>query len=137
MMRKGTSSKSSLFLLEVMVSVLFFALSASVCIQVFVKAHQLSREAEELNMAAGIASSAAELLASEKGEEQLPACYDEDWMPCGEDTAEYFLETDVTWEDGYKSGMLRVTKKDGTCIYELEAGHYFPWEKEGTVKTGE
>ena len=37
-------SKSALFLMELMITTLFFALASTVCVQLFVKAHQINRE---------------------------------------------------------------------------------------------
>ena len=49
-MKVRESSKSSLFLLELMISIVFFALAAAGCVQVFAKAHMLSQEASRLDM---------------------------------------------------------------------------------------
>lgn len=135
-MKRKMSSKSSLFLLEMMISVLFFAVAAAVCIQVFVKAHQLSGQAENLNMAAGIASSAAELLSS-GSEEELAVYYDADWMPCGRDGAEYILDVGTQKEKDQISGQIRITDKDGEVIYEMDCVRYIPWTKGGEVSAGE
>ncbi|MGN0279708.1 MAG: hypothetical protein ACI4C4_10190 [Lachnospiraceae bacterium] len=45
------SSKSSLFLMELILSILFFALASTACVQLFVKAHLLGIETEEENHA--------------------------------------------------------------------------------------
>lgn len=43
------SSKSGLFLMELIMSILFFSLAATVCVQMFVKGHSLSEESVRLN----------------------------------------------------------------------------------------
>lgn len=43
------SSKSSLFLMELIISILFFALASAVCIQLFVKAHLLDQKTNRQN----------------------------------------------------------------------------------------
>ena len=49
---KGTSAKrSSLFLLELIIAILFFSLTSAVCVQIFVRAHLISRQTQELNTA--------------------------------------------------------------------------------------
>lgn len=49
---KGTPAKrSSLFLLELIIAILFFSLTSAVCVQIFVRAHLISRQTQELNMA--------------------------------------------------------------------------------------
>lgn len=135
-MKRRASSRSGLFLLEMMISILFFAIAAVVCIQVFVKADQLSRRAENLDMAAGICASAAELLAC-GNEEEIAFCYDSGWMPCEQRNAEFFLEISTEGQGRRKTWQIRVTDKKGTCIFEMETGHYFPWKKEGKVTGGE
>lgn len=44
-------SKSSLFLMELIIVVLFFALTSAVCLQVFVKAHSVEQETKNINHA--------------------------------------------------------------------------------------
>ena len=49
---KGTPAKrSSLFLLELIIAILFFSLTSAVCVQIFVRAHLISRQTQELNTA--------------------------------------------------------------------------------------
>lgn len=43
------SSKSSLFLMELVIVILFFSLSSAVCIQLFVKAHSIDKQTVEMN----------------------------------------------------------------------------------------
>ena len=45
------SSKSSLFLMELIIAILFFSLASAVCIQLFVKSHLLGRTTTEENSA--------------------------------------------------------------------------------------
>lgn len=45
------SSKSSLFLMELILSILFFSLASAACIQLFVKSHLLDRQTTEANHA--------------------------------------------------------------------------------------
>lgn len=42
-------SKTSLFLMELIISIMFFSVSGAICIELFVKAHTLSEESVELN----------------------------------------------------------------------------------------
>ena len=50
-MERTPAKRSSLFLLELMIAILFFCLASAVCVQIFVKAHTISRETQELNTA--------------------------------------------------------------------------------------
>ena len=61
-MERKNASRSGMLLLELMMAILIFSLSAAVCIQVFVKAHDLSARAEDLAQAVNSCGSAAEIL---------------------------------------------------------------------------
>ena len=61
-MERKNASRSGMLLLELMMAILIFSLSAAVCIQVFVKAHDLSARAEDLAQAVNSCGSAAEVL---------------------------------------------------------------------------
>ena len=45
------SSRSSLFLIELVLSIFFFIIAAAICLQLFVKTYFLSRETIEINQA--------------------------------------------------------------------------------------
>lgn len=66
--RNNSKSKSGLFLLELIIAIVFFALSSVICIQLFVKAHTLSQKNTELNMAVIQAQNAAEAFKAANGE---------------------------------------------------------------------
>ena len=57
-------SKTSLFLMEMLVAVLIFALCAALCIQVFARAEEISLETARQEDALLLAQNAAELLRS-------------------------------------------------------------------------
>lgn len=48
-MKNRTSSRTGLFLMELILAVLLFSLSSVLCIQMFVKSHTLSKNSVELN----------------------------------------------------------------------------------------
>jgi len=64
MTHKYTSHKSSLFLLELILAILFFSIASAVCVQLFVKSHLLSKQAEILSIAVNECSDAAEIIYS-------------------------------------------------------------------------
>lgn len=55
------SSKSSLFLMEMIISILFFSVAAAACIQLFVKAHLIDNQTKEQNQAVIWSQNLAEL----------------------------------------------------------------------------
>lgn len=69
---------SSLFLLELIFSILFFSVASAICIQIFVRAHTLSRDARALHTAVSACSDAAEI-GSNAEPRQTPQ---KSWLPC-------------------------------------------------------
>lgn len=67
------SSKSSLFLMELILAILFFALSSAVCIQLFVKSHILENTTTEENHALLLCQNLSEIFLN-----TLPEYYDKD-----------------------------------------------------------
>lgn len=61
-------SKSSLFLMELIVVIFFFALTSAVCLQIFVKAHNIAANAEALNHASLYATNIGEVFYSCEGD---------------------------------------------------------------------
>ncbi|MDE6064524.1 MAG: hypothetical protein K2G20_08090, partial [Lachnospiraceae bacterium] len=55
------ASRSSLFLIELTISILFFALASAACIQLFVKAHLLDQNTQEINQTVIWSQNLAEL----------------------------------------------------------------------------
>lgn len=50
-MNKNASSKTGLFLMELIIAILFFAVSGAICVQLFVQSHLISKDSVELNHA--------------------------------------------------------------------------------------
>jgi hypothetical protein len=48
-MNRNSSSKTGLFLMELIIAILFFSLAGAVCIQLFVRSHVISRDSVILN----------------------------------------------------------------------------------------
>lgn len=62
MKRLARAPSSALFLLELVCSILIFAITCAACIGLLVRSHSLSQKAERLNLAVREVSSAAELV---------------------------------------------------------------------------
>ena len=69
-MKKIKTFGSGLFLLELMISIAFFAIAAAGCVQIFAKAHSLSGQAERLDQAVSIAQSLTEENSGQNAEKQ-------------------------------------------------------------------
>ena len=63
-MNRTSNNRSGLFLLEIMIAILFFAMVSAVCLRSFARAHTLSQEASDMNQAMSHIENVAELLKS-------------------------------------------------------------------------
>lgn len=61
-MRHKTNTRSSLFLMELIIAILFFSLASAVCLRMFAKSHQLSTDASARNKAVNQTVNVAELI---------------------------------------------------------------------------
>ena len=134
-MNKGPAKRSSLFLMELLIAILFFCLASSVCIQFFVKAHLISEETRNLNISVNQVSSMAELMKNdpdflERVSEEFPLAivddgtatiyYDENFEECKEDGAIFRMNVIVSDGDDLDLGVVRmidIEKQD--ILYEI------------------
>ena len=72
--RYNPPSRSSLFLLELIISIFFFSIAAAVCIRLYVGAHRVSLRSQQTSAAVSFAQGAAEcfLAADDPGRDFLP-----------------------------------------------------------------
>ena len=121
-MNRTTNNRSGLFLLEIMIAILFFAMVSAVCLRSFAKAHTLSQEASDINQAMSHMENVAELLKSadsavlddsdqtttllnteyalvSMNQKQYVLYFDKDWQNCSKDDAFYVISI----EDDTKS----------------------------------
>ena len=121
-MERTPAKRSSLFLLELMIAILFFCLASAVCVQIFVKAHTTSRETQELNTALEKVSGYTELFLADALTEDTEVFYDADWQECSKDEASYEIvirqrydEKDyVTYLYAYDGYLRELFVRDGT-----------------------
>lgn len=141
-------NKSNLFLMELMICILFFALASAVCIQMFAKASRLSQSSVDESHAVGCAQSAASAFFSGMGESEaiagfypyadvsadgLTQYYGADWQECSvkeyeAGNAAYRLELTVSREDSMVYGHIRIGScgSDSAPIYELTVRVHSP-----------
>lgn len=67
-MNLRNNSKSSLFLIELIIVILFFAIAGAICVSLFSQSRLMSIESTELTMATQKCQNAAELLAASGGD---------------------------------------------------------------------
>lgn len=138
-MSQQSAGKSRLFLMELLIMLLFFALSVSVCLQLFTKAYTLTKKSQDLTEAVTLAQSTASLLKSgemntETLQKQWPSgqnkdgdfllYLDEDWNECSETESSCYLQ--VAFSPGaIVSSEISIWKTAaGEKIYSLEVNKY-------------
>ena len=125
--------RSSMFLLELMIAILFFSVASAVCTQVFLKARELSLEAEALSEGICICSNAAELAAAADSPEDAEALLRREYknmekkhrkltVACDNNRV---LQVENRKENGLYIFDFSYLKPDGTCIYSLELSRFF------------
>lgn len=117
------SSKSSLFLMELIISILFFSMTSAACIQLFVKAHLLNVKTTEQNQTVMWTQNLAELWRAYDGDmlkiyTQLSADYD------SENKGYVYLSNDGRNLHLYFDSKWNQTQNDITYIVSLSDKGY-------------
>ncbi len=138
-MKKGSSRRSNLLLMEIILSVLFFTAASTVCLQVFVRASLLEKDTRELDMAVRYVSSAAELLSrpehamehlrtlypdAQIEEQEAHIWFDKDFQSCQKDKSSYEMSIQSSSQDTHTIEWS-VSISDGSKeIYQLKGTTY-------------
>ena len=121
-MKQVQKRHSSLFLIELMISLLFFSLAAAVCIQFFIQAHLLSQQSANLNEAILISQSLAEEFRAKNGElENQEVYYDANWNPSTKEMAVFTSQLSIsTLESNMMQAHIVIYEDWENPIYTLE-----------------
>lgn len=125
-------SKAGLFLIELIILILFFAVAGAICVRLFVTAHLESIQGEVLNRAVLASQSAAEAYKCAGTVDEAIAClpgarrtaegfdvlYDEDWAPAKADNAAYMV-------------CVFLTEREGVGEAQINTLSYMPYESRG------
>lgn len=140
-MNKYGKSKTSLFLMELIMTVMLFSVCSAVCLKLFVNAHMLDKKTVELNNAVAIAQGFAEVMRGTDGSmdaicEIYPASvigndsyfevyYDENFNQCEYSAAKYAADVTLT-PDGAIQNMevVIIRLEDYEEVYSLTATKY-------------
>lgn len=129
--------------MELILVILFFSVSAAICMRVFAYAKLAAARSEDLSYAVAKVASAAEcfkaaggdlaevagILGGETaGEDSLRIGYNEDWLPCGPGEAPAYVMTLLKSDE--TTAAIEVAKAGGQAggpgggesIFSLEAG---------------
>ena len=128
MMEKKKLSRSGMLLLELMASILIFSLAAAVCVQVFVKAHSLSADAQTLASGVAYCANTAEIFRAaesrEKGLTLLREVYPQtQWDDRSASVAMGDNLLKIEWQgqdDGLEKYTIQYVDAKGNLIYELD-----------------
>lgn len=132
-MRRIRHSKSGLFLIELMICILFFAFTAGICIQFFVKSHNMSQDAKNLYQAQQEAASMAEVLEKDIDSlDNIYIYYDKSWRQCDEKDKVYWMEVTQMQSEAEESlekikiAVYSGEKSQKREIYHLNLSIYVP-----------
>lgn len=127
-------SKSSLFLMELIIVLLFFSLCAATCMQIFANAKVKTDYSRDLTNAAFAAESVAEVYKSCDGDLSAVAdkCdgvatsdtvmeiyYDADWVPSTKGVATFVMTVTETETDTIEKAFIEIDKVDGENIFDI------------------
>lgn len=141
-MQTQTSQRSSLFLMELMIAILFFILASGICIRLFVKSHTLEQANRDLDASVHAAVSVAEIIRSQEdpilmletvyplGISDTPnftIFYDKDWSVCTKTDGLYHLKLSTKTESPFLFSTIDVYKNDA-LLYTLSLEKYIPEE---------
>lgn len=140
-MNKYRHSKTSLFLMEIMLDILFFSVLVTICLQLFFKAHNLSESTTVLHRAVSTCTSIAEVYqSSENGKESIFQNYidaaeydqniaiyfDEKFASCPEEKRVYRALVTVG-DDSLHTAVIEFSDVDtDEVIYTLTVSNYEP-----------
>ncbi len=137
------NSKSSLFLMEMIIAVLVFSICSAVCVQIFAKAYITSENTQILNSSVTACSSAAELFYGFRGDlsklqreidvqrtseaepGKLSFYYDKDFARTGAGDAIYCMTMETNRMDDLMECRICMRRKsDNWLIYSLNCTMY-------------
>ena len=148
-MKKISGKGSRLFLIEFLIVLFFFLIISTVCLQLFVKAHLITRRSEALSHAQAAAASVAALIESgyntpEKAASYFPEAsiesdgfsitYDSDFRTCTSEKAAYTLKVLMTENGQEVLSDITVTEKDNSVLYELSVSFHRPFTRKEALQ---
>ena len=112
---------SSLFLIELIISIAFFSLASVGCLQLFFRAHTMSRRAASLTEAVRMSRTAAECFLASDGEEEE---FHRLLSLCEEGTEENTVCVPEYTITGDTLHIEVRTADDGSSVYALDVKNY-------------
>ena len=104
-MNRTPARRSTLFLLECIIAILFFIITTTICVSLFAKSHMISKSSEDLTMAVHITSSyIEEFRAGKEFPNELRMYYDDNWEASSEASASHTLTITMTQNSNLMEG---------------------------------
>lgn len=134
-------SRTSLVLMELIITILFFSLASAVCVQLFVQSHLTTKDTKKLNFAVSISQSIAEVMRGTDGslediqtyfpkaigdDDYFVLYYDEEFNETDNvDLAKYAADVTVSSVSKlYNMDITFVDLTDYSNIYSLSTSKY-------------
>ena len=145
-------SRSTLFLLELIIAIFFFSVASTVCIQLFAKSHLLSKQTINENHAVTQTQNLAESFLGSDGnflemkkhfpnaeynDNSLALYFDKDWNFCNVENAHFVATLDYALKDNNLcTANIAVTTCDldnAKILYSIELVHHIK-ERRGSLE---
>lgn len=138
-MNKYRHPKSSLFLMEIMLNILFFAVLVTICLQLFFKAHNISRHTTALHRAVTSCTSIAEVYQNNyDGWEVIMTIYPDaialndtiliyynaSFQPCNESASTY--RAVLEHSNPKDANITFYAQESNDILYSLTVSSYMP-----------
>lgn len=140
-MEKYSKSKTSLFLMEMILTILMFSICGAICMKLFAVSNSLMKETKELNSSVSCAQGFVEVMrgtdgsieeivelypnAVKSGDYLFEIFYDKDFNECDFSEAEYVGDVVLTPEGAIQNIDVKIIRlEDNKEIYTLSATKY-------------
>lgn len=132
-MSKQHTSKSTLFLMELIIVIFFFSICSAICVNIFGSAQQMSRDSHNLSNAIMVARSAASCYKSAEGDvsktmsllngqstgDNAIIHYDQQWQQTNQqDQKGFYLEIKSLEHNG-EAAITVLQQKDDEVLFQL------------------
>ena len=136
---------SSLFLMELILAIFFFMISAAVCVRFYAKAQSTSETTKALSIGTGYMEGMASALCSDavnpqaallsvspgitQGDNTASVCYDRNWNVCQSSDAAYMISVSWTTHDNMLDAQIRLTRvSNQEELHSLRVEKHIPYE---------
>lgn len=118
--------KSGLFLMELMIALLIFALCACVCVAIIAKASANLTESRDMSNALILSQNQAELIKSGKETEDKTDYFDAELTAVNKDNSVYYSVSKIqSLDNGVKEYTVEIYRTaDDKLIYDINSAFY-------------